>query len=373
MPDAPTFDLVSSMIVLDDIDASTINQQDQTFLRQGQLSNLAEIIQGKLALTNSSTDTTREFGRWMIGDHGANSTVLSSLAERLVIAVPASLDAQHQAEIADLSSRKDADFDQTYATLGVADHAQAIALFEQEIANGVNPAVVSFAEQTLPLLQAHYQQAAILAGVQPSANIDSAPVTPKWSEPGQWGDQDAAFVKQAATTSLTEIVEGQRAIAQSDSATVDQYGRWMIADHTAMNVALQTIAGDRASLVSPEIPASHDGASFEDIYLADQVFGHAKALMQFVTEADTGQNAALVDYAESALPVLAQHLASAVELRFGINLPDLSADDLGLRDLLTVATDDSFMTEAKLGFARQASDHLLDKLSMAFGHDTPVT
>jgi putative membrane protein len=373
MPDAPTFDLVSSMIVLDDIDASTINQQDQTFLQQAQLSNLAEIIQGKLALTNSSTDTTREFGRWMIGDHGANSTVLSSLAEQLVIAVPTSLDAQHQAEIADLSSRKDADFDRTYATLGVVDHAQAMALFEQEIANGVNPAVVSFAEQTLPLLQAHYQQAAILAEVQPSANIDSAPVTPKGSEPGQLGDQDAAFVKQAATTNLTEIVEGQRAIAQSDSATVDQYGRWMVADHTAMNLALQTIAGDRNSSVSPETPASHDGASFEDIYLADQVFGHAKALMQFITEAETGQNAALVDYAESALPVLAQHLASAVELRFGINLPDLSADDLGLRDLLTVATDDSFMTEAKLGFARQASDHLLDKLSMAFGHDTPVT
>jgi putative membrane protein len=347
MSDAPTFNLVSSMIVLPDIDpSSTVDQQDQTFLQQAQLSNFAEVAEGKLAQTNSSTDTTRELGRWMIGDHGANSMVLSSLAERLVIAVPTSLDAQHQAEIADLSSRKDADFDQTYTTLGVADHARAMALFEQEIANGVNPAVVSFAEQTLPLLQAHYQQAAILAGVQPSANIDSAPVTPKWSEPGQWGDQDAAFVKQAATTSLTEIVEGQRAIAQSDSATVDQYGRWMIADHTAMNVALQTIAGDRASLVSPEI--SHDGASFEDIYLADQVFGHAKALMQFVTEADTGQNAALVDYAESALPVLAQHLASAVELRFGINLPDQAEPD-GTSDGVRVTLDTHLYRSVQIG------------------------
>jgi putative membrane protein len=373
MPDDPTFGLVSSMIVLNDVDGSTTNQQDQTFLQQAQLSNLAEIAEGKLALTNTSTDTTREFGRWMIGDHGANSTVLSSLAEQLVIAVPTNMDAQHQAEIADLSSRKGADFDQTYVTLGVADHAQAIAMFEQEIANGVNPAVVSFAEQTLPLLQAHYQQAAILAGLQPVAHNDSAPVPPAGSGLGELGDQDAAFVKQAAITNLTEIAEGQRAITQSDSAAVDEYGRWMVAEHTAMNLALQAIAGDEISSVSPETPASHDGGSFEDVYLADQVLGHAKALMQFVTEAETGQNAALIDYAESALPVLAQHLASAVELRLGINLPVLSAEDLGLRDLLNIASGGAPVAETNFGFVKEASDHLLNKLSLAFGHTSSVT
>jgi putative membrane protein len=247
-------------------------------------------------------------------------------------------------------------------------------MFQQEIVEGANPAVVSFAQQTLPLLQAHYQQAAILADVQPSAITASAPATTAAARLGELGDQDAAFVNQAMTANLTEIAEGRDAAAQSDSVAVDEYGRWMVADHTAMSLALQNIAGDELPSVSPEPPPSNNGSSFDDTYLTNQVLGHAKALMQFITQAETGQNAALVDYAQSALPVLAQHLASAIEIRFGVDLPDkLSAGDFGYGDLLKIATSGPHITDGKVGLAGQATDYFQDKLSLPCGHNSSVT
>jgi predicted outer membrane protein len=357
------FDLASSTIVVDEVNPSPLNQQDQAFLQQAQISNLAEIAEGKLALSNTSTDATREFGRWMIGDHGANSTVLTSLAEQLGVTLPTEPDPQHQAELSDLASRKGADFDNAYATLGVTDHAQAIALFQQEIANGANPAVVSFAQQTLPLLQAHYEQATILAGVEFSKATDTLTLAPPPADGnGEFSEQDIAFAKQAATSNLTEIAEGQDAIARSDNVGVDEYGRWMIANHTAANAALITIAGDIVSSASAEAVSS----TSDEAYLSHQVLGHTETLMQFITEAETGQNADLVTYAKSALPVLAQHLASAIELQFGVDLPDtISTEDFGT---LLSAADSDLKTVTPQFFGQFDDHHNADKLVMACDH-----
>src|SRR5437879_1174782 len=52
---------------------------------------------------------------------------------------------------------------------------------------------------------------------------------------------DPAFVDQAATSSRAEIAEGQIAIHHPNQA-VSEFGRWMTADHGAMNTALGAIA-----------------------------------------------------------------------------------------------------------------------------------
>jgi len=54
-------------------------------------------------------------------------------------------------------------FDQAYAQLEVQDHATTIQLFQQEASSGGNPELVSFAQQALPLLQAHQSAANLLA------------------------------------------------------------------------------------------------------------------------------------------------------------------------------------------------------------------
>jgi len=43
--------------------------------------------------------------------------------------------------------------------------------------------------------------------------------------------------------------------------------------------------------------------------------------LHFIAEAENGDNPALVAYAQSGIPVLAQHLLASVELQSGLELP----------------------------------------------------
>jgi len=320
-----------------------LNDQDRNFLQQAQIANLAEIASGETALQNTSNLASREFARWMIGDHSGQSAQLSSIAQQLDVSIPTKLDQQHQAEVDQLSSQTDGAFDKMYAQMGVQDHAQAIALFQQQVANGENPALVELARLSLPLLQAHYQQASILAG-QP----DPGPGTPLDAGPGPGPDgaasstlstEDQAFVRQAATSSLKEIAEGQVAI---DRGTVSgsEFGRWMSADHTAMNVALGTIAQEEGFSLPTTLTEAQQSdiiqlqnvsaSAFEREYATDQVTDHARTLIAFVREANAGSDPALVEFAKSGIPILEQHLAGAVELKLdsmGVQLP--ADDNLG--------------------------------------------
>jgi putative membrane protein len=315
--------IVSALAVVPAADASLLNDQDKTFLQQAQISNLTEIAEGKTALQNTSNLRSREFARWMMADHTGQSVQLSFIAQQLDVSIPTALDPQHQAEVNQLSSQKDGTFDQLYAQTGVQDHAQAISLFQKEVTDGKNPVLVALAKLSLPLLQAHYEQTSILAGQPDPGPGTPAAAGPKDATTTVLSTQDQAFVSQASTSSLAEIAEGQIAVQRGNLAG-SEFGRWMSADHTAMNVALGTIARNEgfslpASLTDAQqsdvINLQNVSASaFEKEYATGQVVDHAKTLMAFVNEANTGSDPALVSFAKSGIPVLEQHLAGAVEL-----------------------------------------------------------
>jgi putative membrane protein len=334
---------VSALAVVPAADASLLNDQDRNFLQQAQIANLAESASGKTALQNTSNLASREFARWMIGDHSGQSEQLSSIAQQLGVSIPTTLDQQHQAEVDQLSSQTDGAFDQMYAQMGVQDHAQAIALFQQEVANGENPALVALARLSLPLLQAHYRQATILSGQPdpgPGTPVDAGPGPgPGGATPSILSTEDQAFVRQAATSSLEEITEGQIAIGRGTVAG-SEFGRWMSADHTAMNVALGTIAQEGGFSLPTTLTDTQQSdiiklqnvsaSAFEREYATDQVTDHARTLLAFVREANAGSDPALVEFAKSGIPILQQHLAGAVELNLdsmGIQPP--ADDNLG--------------------------------------------
>src|ERR1700712_5851079 len=94
--------------------------------------------------------------------------------------------------------------------------AQTIAVFQQEIASGSNPALVALAQQGLPLLQAHLAQSSILAANPVQGVLTLPPAPPVGTATGTLSTQDQTFVAQAASSSLAEITEGQIAEQQSD-------------------------------------------------------------------------------------------------------------------------------------------------------------
>src|SRR3954469_13303296 len=170
--------------------------------------------------------------------------------------------------------------------------------------------------------------------------------------------QDEAFVNQAATSSLAEIAEGQIAIQRGNPAT-SEFGRWMTADHGAMNTALGAIAQSEGfSLPTTVTPAqqsdldalqNNSDGTFDSVYATNQVVDHVKVLMTFVREATTGTDPALVAFAKSGLPVLEQHLYGAAELKLGslgIAPPTGSLSSLLQNGIAAAGTHGSLLTDA---------------------------
>jgi putative membrane protein len=340
----------SSSLVADQTGPSTLSTQDAAFLQQVQLSGLTEIGAGQVAIRNSSDLAVQEFGRWMAADHAALGTTLAALAQRLGVNLPTALDPQHQSELNDLSSRTGLNFDRSYTAAQVKDHQDTLALFQQEASAGQNSAVVSFAQQALPLLQAHWQQAQVLRAAgqltdlgfrltaPSSTGVTITPTRPSINPAVPNQQQDDTFVQQAATSGLTEVAEGTIAASHTQNPAVSEFGRWMVADHNAVNSVLTAIAQQEGielpTAITPVQQAevkflqSLTDPQFFKTYVTDQVNDHAQTLMQFIQEANTGQDPAITAFARNEIPVLAQHLNEAVALELNLQGKPSTATDI---------------------------------------------
>jgi putative membrane protein len=143
------------------------NAQDVLFVNDAARSNLAEITEGNLALQRSPELAVSEFGRWMVTDHTAQSAMLANAAAQAGVPVPTALDPSHQAEVAKLSQLSGTTFDRAYLAEQVTDHQTTLALLQQEVANGQDPGLVNVAQKAIPMVQAHLEEAQVLAAAQP--------------------------------------------------------------------------------------------------------------------------------------------------------------------------------------------------------------
>jgi len=91
----------------------------------------------------------------MVTDHTANNAVLQNLAAQAGIAVPAAPSAEQQSEIAQLQSFPPDAFASTYTQGQVSDHANALLQFIKEAGTGQDPALKTFAQDTIPVLAQH--------------------------------------------------------------------------------------------------------------------------------------------------------------------------------------------------------------------------
>jgi putative membrane protein len=126
------------------------------------------------------------------------------------------------------------------------------------------------------------------------------------------------FVTEAASGGLFEVRSSQIALDRAQRDDVRSFAQRMVADHTAANNELATVAGD-LGLTLPQEPqgapaelmaAVQDasGEEFDATYLEAQLTAHETTVEMFRAYAETGDEARLVQFAETALPTLESHL-----------------------------------------------------------------
>jgi putative membrane protein len=137
---------------------------DKQFVLGAASAGMLEVKLGQYASTNASNADVKKFGDQMVTDHSAANDKLKNIASTANIDIPSQLSDADQAELDRLTKLNGADFDKAYASQMVDDHNKAIALFLEEIDNGTNADLKSFAQDTLPTLKHHLEMAKELNG-----------------------------------------------------------------------------------------------------------------------------------------------------------------------------------------------------------------
>ena len=155
----------------------------------------------------------------------------------------------------------------------------------------------------------------------------AASARPSAAQPSPLTTRD--FLSAAMGSDQFEILAAQTAKTQSHDPRVLAFAQQMIQDHTATSQALRQAAMSSNTPLPPKA-LSDDGSKllaqvqgqrgvdFDQTYAKTQVLAHHQALVVEQTYARTGSNPAIRAAAKAAVPIIAQHLQMAEQLRSAV-------------------------------------------------------
>ena len=138
---------------------AALSGADKTFATEAAHGGLAEVQMGQLALQKASSPQVKEFAQRMVTDHTQANQDLMQLGKSENLTLPTQLDAKHKIEIDGLSAMSGNAFDAAYMQHMVQDHKKTVADFQKQAQSGSDPALKSYAQKYLPIIQQHLQMA----------------------------------------------------------------------------------------------------------------------------------------------------------------------------------------------------------------------
>ncbi|MFM7349161.1 MAG: DUF4142 domain-containing protein [Erythrobacter sp.] len=130
----------------------------QDFAQRAAMSDMFEIQSSNIALKKVKPGGVRDFAQMMIADHTKSSEAMKQAiaASGQTLAMPASLDATRQSQIAVLNRLEGQDFEREYLNQQMAAHREALALLKSYAGSGDTAELRQFAQSTIPAVQKHH-------------------------------------------------------------------------------------------------------------------------------------------------------------------------------------------------------------------------
>jgi putative membrane protein len=141
-----------------------VSEQDKTFLKGQQETNLAEISLGKVVIERATSDKVRELARMLLADHEKVSELNRTLSTKLGVDMPEQPSADQQATAEKIKSQSGAAFDAAFVAAQVEGHTKSVASAQKEISSGSHPEVKAFATEYLPKAQMHLEHSRTTQG-----------------------------------------------------------------------------------------------------------------------------------------------------------------------------------------------------------------
>lgn len=133
---------------------------DQKFVDFAGQTDMVEANLGQLAGNVASSQQVKDYGQMLATDHTKDLQQLSDAAKQGNLNVPSAIDTAHNKTMVDpFQKLKGAAFDHRYVREMIDGHTKAIATYKKEAAGAQNPALKSYAETALPVLEKHLADA----------------------------------------------------------------------------------------------------------------------------------------------------------------------------------------------------------------------
>lgn len=132
-----------------------VDASDAKFATAAANGGMAEVALGKLADQKSTNPEVKKFAEMMVTDHGKVNDELMGIAKTKNITLPATVDADHQKKMDDLSKMSGKDFDKNYIDAMVDGHKKTLDLMNDEAKDGKDAELKAFAAKTAPAVQMH--------------------------------------------------------------------------------------------------------------------------------------------------------------------------------------------------------------------------
>lgn len=178
-----------------------MSQQDQKFAKEAATGNMMEVQLGELAQKQAQNEQVKQFGERMAQEHGKAQDKLKQILQQAKVEVPQQLPQDAQQKVDRLKQQQGKQFDQAYMELMVKDHEKDLQAYRQYTDQGEFQELVTYANQTTPILEQHYQQAQDVAK-QVGAQVQAS--SGKSQQQGQKSQQQAM-----ANDPGTEVVVDQ--------------------------------------------------------------------------------------------------------------------------------------------------------------------
>lgn len=146
----------------DDPILDTINQQDRDFAIAVSQSINGQIALGELAKTKGQDDSVLEYANMIVADHGAAKTELEGIVTGREIEISGEISAALQEQINALKLLDGEDFDKAYINSQIEINNNLESSLENQVDNGENFLLKSYADKTLDIIQKHGREATLV-------------------------------------------------------------------------------------------------------------------------------------------------------------------------------------------------------------------
>lgn len=143
--------------------AGEVTRGDRKFILDAGKLGEGEVAIARLAVQKTADTRLRDFSQQMIADHEAVNAELRQLASRKGVDLLS--ESTESKALKRLSEKSGGEFDENYAEQLVADHKDAVDLFEKASRKADDAEVAAFASKHLPALREHLQHAQALRKV----------------------------------------------------------------------------------------------------------------------------------------------------------------------------------------------------------------